>query len=78
MKLVKFGCGCIGAKDGTIFKSCEGEDEYEFTLRPDYILDRNKPGTPLTNDETKKIYDEINVLLRDGYRYRRLKVLLAP
>lgn len=79
MKLVRFGCGCVGTDDAeTLLKSCGGDLEHELTLiHPDYILKRNKPGIPLTKEETNQVVNEIQSLILDGYKFRRVKGILG-
>ena len=75
MKLFKYGCGCIGFDEFTIIKSCESSDldgrEYFLDARREtHIIDRNLKATPLSDEETQEIAEELRVLLVDGYRYR--------
>ena len=73
MKLVRYACGCIGTLSGTIIKPCAPFAKLGFSKqrRPsdDYV--------ELTDAQHTAFYKEISDLIADGYRFRRIKKLLA-
>lgn len=76
--LVKYSCGCIGflpsTSDGESLlvnicdKSRGDYDDYDLGYRDM----GGKPSTSLTEEEERKIFQEISKLLHLGYRMREL------
>ncbi len=82
IKLVRFGCGCVGfapIQEGKalVLEYCNNE-WYDNPLCINFagVNETNTPGSPLSEEETKKYIDELNALLADGYRFRTIKGLL--
>jgi len=78
--LVKFGCGRIGfppEKDKIILVRRCGSDIELSIESSKYILPENLPGTPLTQEDEKNIFETIANLISDGQKFRHLKQLLT-
>jgi hypothetical protein len=80
--IVRFDCGCIGltgVQGGPlIINPCDlnGDACWEpLQIHPRDMQD--KGFTPVPEEEALALYKELNSLLNDGYRFRRVKQLLS-
>ena len=82
IKLVRFGCGCVGfapIQEGKalVLEYCNKDwHDDPFHINFAGVNKANTPGSPLSEEETKEYIDKLNGLLADGYKFRTIKGLL--
>ena len=88
MKLVKYGCGCIGIEFGDeegnerhVISACDGEwtdDKYSFSSEYKKVINNENitKAVILDSETSKAITEELFKLVQDGYRFRDIQNIL--